>query len=405
MREKKPAVVAIKFLLVLISIVFAIAGRDLQGASATPIADTKDAERRPVKISRNGNSPQNWKSRNCPYTIEVITGKPQDGHKVIQFKDTAKKVKDTKAASITESTVFEVETAKPSRKAKGPLKLITRAITEIPDNSGYWPVCLPIASVSCKFDFSNALKDTGDLKSMIEVVPPVERLAVLQIGSGLFISGSFKPNCTYKIVFSNNITDIYGQKLARDASASIVTSSLKPSIEQPVFETRAPNEELMHVIWAQGAPTLHVSIRRVQADDWKECASHAEDWPTLGELVSERDYSIGSEGRRVEIDMKPYLRNGFGHFLISADLRGHSDSFSTHRDCWFEVTDIALDAFDAGRIEFLTSRLSDGKPFEGVEIKSSTLGTSVVSDKDGRAAAEYKKVPLISNWVARKRRR
>jgi uncharacterized protein YfaS (alpha-2-macroglobulin family) len=396
-----PAYVLISFLLAPIGVVVVIAGGNIQCAFAASSTNKVIAKDNKAQCLAEQGSAQIRETQIAPYTIEVFTGRVQDEQKSQIAKESATNAKGATKQPINArlKTLNERKT-KHTLMGSSPLKLITTLVSAVPDNSGYRPAGTPISWVSCSFDFSNPLEDAANKTSMVDVTPKVDHLEVMKAGSKLYISGSFQPKSRYKVVFNKKLTDIYGHQLGPGVSASLITDPLNPEVEQNDFECRAPDEELKHEVWVHGVPSVHISIRKVQAEDWLPYQSNETDPKTLGVLVSENDYPIGVNGQRIEIDLKPYAQNKFGHFLILVDPLGNNAYYKHRQDAWFEITNIAIDAYDSGKIEFLASSLSDGKPLVGVKIKSSTIDAVALTDSNGRAIVEYKKAPLISNWIA-----
>ncbi len=250
---------------------------------------------------------------------------------------------------------------------------------------------------SAHLEFSNQLDAKIKLAELVTVSPEVERLQISPAGKNLYLSGNFKPLKAYKVTLNKNLKDKFGQTLERDTTAEIKTEALPYLIrpDQP-FKTYTSDRAPHYSAWVQGAPTVKVEIRRVQATDnfaYRQIGYHREP-DTIGQLVHSKTYDIGENGRQLEIDLKPYLENKYGHLMVRADLLPVVEGQQHHLTrSWIQVTDIGLDAFDSRNLEILATNLNDATPLSGVELKLHEQTETVISDKDGQAQLPLVKSP------------
>jgi len=94
----------------------------------------------------------------------------------------------------------------------------------------------------------------------------------------------------------------------------------------------------------------------------------------------------------VEIDLSPYLKNGFGHFLVKVEPpKGMFETednkwqrFYQTVHAWVQVTNLALDAYvDHSEMVVWVNDLRDGKPLEGVSVRTSGSNRAYTTDADG----------------------
>ncbi len=249
---------------------------------------------------------------------------------------------------------------------------------------------------SAYLKFTNQLDAKTKVSELVNVSPEVERLQIAPSGTNLYLSGNFKPLKTYKVTLNKNLKDKFGQTLERDTTAEIKTKALPYLIrpDQP-FKTYTSDRAPHYSAWVQGAPTVKVEIRRVQASDnfaYRQIG-HQREPDTIGQVVHSKIYDIGENGRQLEIDLKPYLESKYGHLMVRADMLPVVEHQQHHLTrSWIQVTDIGLDAFDSRNLEILATNLNDATPLSGVELKLHEQPETVTSDKEGQA-----QLPLVNS--------
>ncbi|MFA7337254.1 MAG: alpha-2-macroglobulin family protein [Candidatus Obscuribacterales bacterium] len=303
-----------------------------------------------------------------------------------------------------------------SFKTYGPLVLFTKSIAFATTTMANSLSRVDSSVQSQKFEFNNPIDSAKFKPTMVTISPPVEKFEVQTPRSqsrnynfslaqtpenSISIDGHFKPFTRYTVAFNEKITDIFGQPLGKQATAHLQTQGLIPAISPyQGFKTLDPSEPLIHSIWAQGSKKLEVAIRKVEAEDWDKFNRDSRSANlTVGTLVETKEYYLGPLGRKINLDLKPYIDGRYGHLILSYTLVNPSDRQAQH-NCWIQVTDLSLDAFTRGKVHVLASNLSDGKPVEGVELSLGGTAEKTKSDASGRASLPLSEsahmwVPLV----------
>lgn len=303
-----------------------------------------------------------------------------------------------------------------SFKTYGPLTLFTKSLDFATTTKANSLNRVDGSMQNQTFEFNNPIDCEKFKPTMVTISPPVEKFEVQTPRSDrrnyndspaqskkhtISIDGHFKPFTRYTVLFNEKITDIYGQSLGKRATAHLQTQGLIPAISPyQGFKTLDPNVPLIHSIWAQGAEKVEVAIRKVEAEDWDKFNRDSRSTNlTVGTLVETKEYNLGPLGRKINIDLKPYINGRYGHLILSYTLANPSDRQAQH-NCWIQVTDLSLDAFTRGKVHVLASNLSDGKPVEGVELSLGGTAEKTKSDASGRASLPLSEsahmwVPLI----------
>lgn len=244
---------------------------------------------------------------------------------------------------------------------------------------------------NASFAFSNEIDADSFNENLVTVTPPVDKLKIKTSGNRIEFSGLFLPVRPYKVTFSKGIKDKFGQTLETECTGTIRTGVLPPSISQASeFESFTPGQPLIHKLWAQGAPTLRVTVRRVAPEDWAAFnLKHREKLTEpLGMQLACKDFAVGPNGREIKLDLSQYLKTKYGHLLIESELIGIKKAPNQVSHCWIQVTDLALDVFGRKRLTVLASRLNDATPLEGIDLTLAGTSVKVRSDKNGLATIE-----------------
>jgi uncharacterized protein YfaS (alpha-2-macroglobulin family) len=287
-------------------------------------------------------------------------------------------------------------------KTYGPLKLITKSINIAPTSPANIFTRYESSTQRHTFKFNNTIESTKFDPSLVRITPPVEEFQThkhfkMRPEDSITIEGRFKPFTRYKVTFDEKLTDIFGQSLGKQEHALLDSHGLTPMVRQlNGFKTLSPDEPLVYSVWAQGAQTLRASIHKVQPEDWdKYNKNYRNSEITVGTLADTVDFKLGPLGKRIDIDLKPYISSRYGHLILSFKLI-EPDHTETESNCWIQVTDMALDLYTRGNLLVLASKLSDGKPLEGVEVSLVDSGKKSNTDASGLATMSTPKTAFPS---------
>ncbi len=329
----------------------------------------------------------------------------QDGRWLV-FKATKPFPKDT-SISIT------VGPGTPS--AEGPLvttaaqsfSFFTYPPLRILNYGCYWSddPCPPMTPFNIRFN--NSLDTEAFTEEMLRVTPAIPGMVVNIYGDTIVISGETKGQTTYTVTLSADLKDIFGQNLEKDERLTFRVGKAEPRLygSDQIFITLDPAmKKPVFTVYAINYARIAVEIYAVQPDDWEGFAQYMREWrqtdkvPQLpGTLVFDKTISLDIPDdtlSEVNIDLVPYLKNGFGHFIVvvqppagmfeSEDDKWNRYSQTVH--AWVQVTQIGVDAYtDHSDMIVWATDLKDGSPLSGVSIQPNKGGSAFTTGSDGTA--------------------
>ncbi len=209
--------------------------------------------------------------------------------------------------------------------------------------------------------FNNQLEPSVFEESMISVSPDIPGLTINIYYDTLMISGATKGQTTYTITLSGDLQDVFGQTLGKDVQLTVkvgkaearlyrtdqIFYTLDPALKKPVFSVYAINYK-----------QLDVQIYAVQPEDWPAYSLYLQQWQRTdvdahmpGKLVYDKQIDLDlpdDELTEVNIELAPYLENGFGHLalIISPPKQNFEtdqqkrDRYSQTINAWVQVTQI-----------------------------------------------------------------
>ncbi|KMQ49735.1 Uncharacterized protein CHISP_3365 [Chitinispirillum alkaliphilum] len=270
--------------------------------------------------------------------------------------------------------------------------------------------CSPV--VDWSFRGSNPINVSKFDLSMISVQPEVEDLSVnvnLQRDQ-ISVRGRFIAGENYTVLFSEDIEDVFGQKLSGGKRFTINTNHYMPQFhaEYDAFTIADPTAsprirlntvnytELEMKVW-RVSPEHYSSYTNLHSSIWNHYFRGAFFDSLPGNLVESRripiDYTL-NEWTETILNLDEYLPNGKGNIIVwvtpTENAEGITCRFSTrsilppHILTWYQVTDIGLDIWrDPEHIYVLATTLEDGKPNQGVKIEYG--GRTKLTDGKGTA--------------------
>ncbi|MCW5961637.1 MAG: hypothetical protein KIS76_15850 [Pyrinomonadaceae bacterium] len=246
-------------------------------------------------------------------------------------------------------------------------------------------------------EFTNQIDSTKFDPSMITVEPAIERLNISPGGNGLSIQGIKKGNTTYKISISDEILDVYGQKLQEPATATIKVGNAPLSLfsQGGNFVVLDPTAKPSYSIYSTNHKSVKLKIYRVQPQDWHAFQEYVRRInyddstarPSIpGNLVVDKTLSIDNkidEMVETRIDLTGALSNNLGNLIIDVEPTVKRDKYDRTRVfVWAQATQIGLDAFvDNSELVGFATDLKNGKALDGVEMTIYPNGKAVSSQQ------------------------
>ncbi|MGE3467134.1 MAG: MG2 domain-containing protein, partial [Pyrinomonadaceae bacterium] len=263
-------------------------------------------------------------------------------------------------------------------------------------------------------EFNNSIQAAKFAKEMIRVDPAVEGLNIFPSGKYVYLQGYKKGRTTYKITIDGTISDIFGQDLGKDATATIRVGSAPASLyAQGGFMTvMDPNSRAAFSIYSTNHSSAKVKLYAVEPKDWRQFQEYIRRMnyddgkrPAIpGRLVSDATVSIASkpdEMVETRIDISRALNGGFGNVIIDIEPTVKRDKNDRTRIfTWLQSTQIGLDAFvDNTELIGFATELKTGKPLSGVEMSIFPNGTTVSGRQSSVVSEEPGLLTQAWDWL------
>ena len=87
--------------------------------------------------------------------------------------------------------------------------------------------------------------------------------------------------------------------------------------------------------------------------------------------------------KEYKFDFKPYLKNGYGQFVIEGKVYDSVRKRELRSASWFQVTDLSIDAFVGKKLYALVSSLKEGVPLSGVQVKLLPRNVDSTTNQNG----------------------
>lgn len=271
----------------------------------------------------------------------------------------------------------------------------------------YWSEdpCPPMAPFNIRFN--NPLDADAFTEEMLRVSPAIPGMVVNLFGDTIAINGETKGQTTYTVTLSTSLKDIFGQTLEKEERLTFRVGKAQPRIygSDQAFITLDPAmKKPAFTFFAINYARVAVEIYAVQPADWEAYAKYMREWrqtdvvPQMpGRLVFDKTMSLAIPDdtlSEVDIDLSPYLKNGYGHFIVVVQPPAgmfESDEQKWERfyqtiHTWVQVTHIGLDAFtDHSNMIVWATDLRDGSPLSGISIRPNKGGSAFTTGADGTA--------------------
>ncbi len=282
-----------------------------------------------------------------------------------------------------------------------------------------WSDELPPPGTPWNIRFSNDIdEDKFDHDKQIEVSPPLEDMRVrvtFHDSSSVTINGNSKGQTTYKVTFSEDMSDIYGQKLSGNRTVTFNMGSARPDI-QGVGGIRevggkmiilAPHEPRSYRFYTRNIPQVEASLYKVKIKDYQQFlawSSEQQDWEVRyghkkarrkspGTKVFSKTISInGPQDEYIEtrLDLTPALEDGLGHAVIH--ITAQIDKEQRSIIAWVQSTNIGLSTYaDDQKLMAWATDLATGQPLAGARIHGKSA--------DARGMVSIKKSSRLSKLL------
>lgn len=325
------------------------------------------------------------------------------------------------ASPLDRNRIIRVVLKKGAPSAEGPLK--TKKAQEFGFRT-YAP--LEIVSQSCSrsdecppdSDWTVELNNAVDMESFdpaaIVIDPPIANARVEAWYRTLRISGLKNGRTTYRVTLPASLKDSFGQTLEKALPLTFAVGQAQQNLfpfERDIV-TLDPSDDAVLPVYSTNLDSLKVTVQRTVPSDYRmlQDAFQARNRrrndngaPIVlpGENVF--DGSIPVTGpkdtlNRTLVDLRPYLKGGFGQFLIR--VRPGTVGAVPHLDrdgelLWVQVTNLGLTAFvDNAEAVVWTTALSTGRTVGKTEVELLGKKGNVTSTAD---AAGLARLPLPLN--------
>ena len=265
--------------------------------------------------------------------------------------------------------------------------------------------CPPLSPFSIQFN--NPIDMEKYAENMLRVSPEVPGLSVDWYSSNVVVSGQTKGQTTYTVTISGQVQDIYGQTLGRDARLTFKVGKAEPTlfgVGQNFITVDPSLKKPALSVYAINHAKLDVQIYAVEPADWPGYITALGNWnrndgsaEMPGKLVHDGAMRLNLPDdtlSQVDIDLSPYLRGGYGQFVVVVappralleDDDARWRRLSQTIIAWVQVTQIGLDAFsDGSQLVAWATDLKDGTPLSGVSIQPGNGTSTSSTDADGIA--------------------
>ena len=174
---------------------------------------------------------------------------------------------------------------------------------------------------------------------------------------------------TYTVTLSGGFKDMFGQTLGKDVDLTFKVGKAEPRLfaTDQTFVTLDPAvKEPVFSVYAINYAKIDVKIYAVQPGDWEAFKNYLRDWQRTdvavqmpGKLVFDEIMPLNLPDdtlSEVNIELAPYLKNGFGHFVVMVEppagmFESENDKWQRYSQTihtWVQVTQIG-----AGRLHRL----------------------------------------------------
>jgi alpha-2-macroglobulin len=285
----------------------------------------------------------------------------------------------------------------------------TFAPLKVVEHGCYWyqDPCPPMTPFNIRFN--NPLDTKAFTQEMLQATPEIPGMAVNLYGDSIVISGETKGQTTYTVTLSAELKDIFGQTLGKEQRLTFKVGKAEPFLLNTgqIFITLDPaSKKPVFSVYAINYASLAVKVYAVQPSDWNAFKTYMREWQQTdktvqmpGSLVFDDTITLEIPDdtlSEVNIDLAPYLKNGYGHFVVAVQppagmFESQDDKWQRYSQtihAWVQVTQIGVDAYtDYSDMIVWTTNLKDGSPLSGVSIQPDKGDGKFTTGADGTVRA------------------
>jgi alpha-2-macroglobulin len=305
----------------------------------------------------------------------------------VAFKSTERFSRDTEFTVTLPPGAYSQEGARSTEKAIS-FKFRTYGAFQFSNvgcNYGN-PPCSPDA---LKATFSNPLDATDFKAQQIQVSPEVKNFRATISGDSVYFQGDFQTKTTYRFTFAADLKDQFGQTLGSEIVASIGTGLFPTQLSfggyQDIFTLDPYGSKRLFSVYSRSNASLKVQLRKVTPQDWESYRNnrYTTDPTFPGRQVFNKTIAVSKTDtlQEIPLDLTSALNvQGLGQVLVIVEAGEGKEK--QRIATWVQSTQIAVGAYSDGQnVLVLASKLVDGKPISGVNLK--LADASGVTDENG----------------------
>jgi len=299
------------------------------------------------------------------------------------------------SAPLPLASTIAVKIGPQIKSAEGPLlskksadfQFLTYGVFKVLPQAAYEKSVLPDDPMSVRF--SNGIDKKSVNTSTITISPPIADVKIECYQDTITISGTKKPNTTYQVQLSGQITDVFGQKLVGGTqtlkfNVKHVDKQLYmpddlmvlPSESKPKFALTSVNLTSLEMRIYSVAPEEY---SKFQQDRYEFVKHHKPAHIGPLKIKNVEDHVVVTN-----VDLGRWLDNNRGSIVIS--FKSHEIPYDNDNEhmCWVQCTNIGLDAFvDAQSIQAWVTDLVTGVPVKGAKVSFAPGGDAYQTDANG----------------------
>jgi alpha-2-macroglobulin len=279
---------------------------------------------------------------------------------------------------------------------------------------GYGPACPPGTNILVTFN--NPLDADAFDPASIVVEPALPGMVVGAVGNVIEIRGATVAGTTYEITIPRGTTDVFGQTLAADETASVEIGPAVPMLlpfPQPLVTLDPLAGQQTVGVSSTNHERLRVQVFRVEPGDWDQYVTYMSevvfqgrddvpppDWP----LALDVEIATGTDPDRLgetAVDLGEVLGGQPGHVVVRVATTEtypvDTEEYWRNRPtlAWVQATSIGLDAVsDADELRVWATDLQSGVPLTGVNVELRGRDATVTTDADGLATTDLDATPI-----------
>lgn len=255
-------------------------------------------------------------------------------------------------------------------------------------------------------EYTNTIDASKFKKSMVKISPKIEGVSVQASGRTVYVSGRTVPQTTYRVQISNELYDIYGQRIDKGHKASFTVGKVPPQLSALggnfVVSDPAVQRQPMFSIYSLNYPRLRVQLRQVEPPQWYEFIDYTRSYRDRyrkkqvklpGKVTYNKVLNIKSGGfdmKETTLDLRPALKNAKGNVIVDVRVEGwrpkNKWDYEPRVLKWVQVTNLAVDALvDSEDLIAWVTNLKDGASVAKADVRMTTVEQSFTTDASGLA--------------------